>query len=560
MNYNILIGGAAGQGMATISGLLEKILKRKGYHIFSSNDYMSRVRGGHNFVQIRFGTEPITSHHPDLDLIIALNHDAVDIHSKHLKRLGAIICDTNIDVKDNNILRIPMMEIAKDLKNPKVFGSVALGVVLRFFGFNLDGVQKVLEERFNVEVSNANFEAFKMGYELSEKKFDIDESHIDTNQYILINGNQGIALGALAGGVTFYSAYPMTPATGIMSYLSRNQREAGIIVEQSEDEIAAINMAIGASFAGARAMTGTSGGGFSLMVEGLGLAAISETPLVVVNVQRPGPATGLPTRTAQSDLGFMLTSSQDEFPRMIISLRDPEDAFYQTVRALNIAEKYQILVMLLSDQYLSDYKKTVRTYDLNNIKIERHLANENQLGEGRYKRYRLTENGISPRIIPGKFENQTVLGDSHEHNEYGFVDESNENRISMMNKRMKKMDLLLNEIQEPKYFGDESPEILILGWGSSHGSLKEAINILQEENISIGALVFGDLWPLPSKLLKHYTSKAKLILSIEHNYTGQLAKLIKQETGIDCNKSILRYDGRQLSGYEIYNHIKDEVL
>ncbi|WP_425449296.1 2-oxoacid:acceptor oxidoreductase subunit alpha [Dethiothermospora halolimnae] len=556
--YNILIGGQAGQGMDTLSILLEKILKRKGLYIFSNKDYMSRVRGGHNFIQIRFGTEPIHSHHPNLDVIIALNKDTVDLHKERLNDNGVIICDESLDIENPRVIKIPMNKLARDIGNAKVFGSVAMGACLKLFGLSFNKVKEVFDEKFEKETSNSNYKAFEKGYELLEQNFNIDENLTDNN--LLINSNQAIALGALAGGLDFYSAYPMTPSTSIMTYLSQKQNDAKIVVEQAEDEIAAINMAIGGSYAGARSMTGTSGGGFSLMTEALGLAGVTETPLVVVDVQRPGPATGLPTRTEQSDLSFVLTASHGEMPRMVLAVRNPEDAFYQTVRALNIADKYQMLVIILNDQYMADVTQTVETFDLSKVTVDRYLSDVSDYEPFEYKRYEPSESGISKRIIPGKYENQVVLADSDEHNKYGHITESSEVRISMMDKRMKRLDLLKNEIQEPEYFGVDEPEILLVGWGSMYGPLKEATSLLNKENKKIGTLVFGDLYPLPTKLLNKYSDSVKTIVNVEQNYTGQLSKLIRQETGIGCDKSILKYDGRQLSGYEIYKKMKGEVL
>lgn len=558
MSYNILIGGEAGQGIDTLGELLEKILKRKGYYVFSNKDYMSRIRGGHNFVQVRFGEEAITSHHPQLDVIIALDKRTIQEHIDRLQEKGTIIYDEGIKIEEHPAKPMPLKEIAKELGNLKIFGSVAIGAVIKLLGLSTDKVEEVFIEKFQEDIASLNFQAFKRGYSLVDKHFEVTPPTSEDN-HILINTNQAIALGALASGLGFYSAYPMTPGTSIMTYLSHKQKDAKIVVEQAEDEIAAVNMAIGASYAGVRAMTGTSGGGFSLMVEALGLAGITETPLVIANIQRPGPATGFPTRTEQSDLSFVLTASHGEIPRMVIAVRNPEDAFYQTVRAFNIADKYQMPVILLGDQYLSDATETIKPFDFNRVTIERYIADETAFEDGEYIRYRLTEDGISPRIIPGKHEGQIVLVDSDEHNEYGHITESAKVRTMMMKKRMKRLEYLKEEVLEPNYFGVEDPKILLLGWGSMNGPLQEAVKLLNRENLSIGALVFGDIYPLPTNSLEKYAKGAKYIINVEQNYTGQLAKLIRQETGITCHNSILKYDGRQLSGYEIYEKIKRKV-
>ena len=315
MSYNILIGGAAGQGMDTLASLLEKILKRKGYEIFTIRDYMSRVRGGHNFIQVRFGTGKLVSHWGILDGIIAINAETIELHAGRLHKNSFIICDREIeiensigklDINSETLLRLPLKDTAKSSGNPRAFGSVALGAVLRLFDIDLEQVEDALSHVFKDEnVTVQNLQALKEGYRLVQPKYKAAVPYADRS--ILINGNQAIALGALAAGCRFYSAYPMTPSTSIMDYLAEKMGKGRIVVEQAEDEIAAINMAIGASFAGARAMTGTSGGGFSLMVEALGLSAMTEVPLVVAEIQRPGPTTGFPTRTEQSDLKFVIS-------------------------------------------------------------------------------------------------------------------------------------------------------------------------------------------------------------------------------------------------------------
>lgn len=559
MNFNILIGGTAGQGMDTISDFLEKFLKKKGFYVFSSKDYMSRVRGGHNFTQVRFGEEPIYAHHPDLDLIVALDKATVELHKERLKPEGIIIVDEGIEAEDERIKKLPLMKTAKEVGLSRAFGTVAAGAVIKHFGVVKEGVEEVIPKKFTEEIRNINLDAFNKGYELIEGKFNLIEGK--AKNLVMINGNNAIALGAITGGLSFYSAYPMTPATSVMTYLAKKQVEVGMVVDQAEDEVAAINAAIGASYAGARAMTGSSGGGFSLMVEALGLAGITETPLVVIDSQRPGPATGLPTRTEQSDLSFILTASHGEFPRMVIGVRNAEDAFYQTFRALNIADKYQMVVIILTDQYLADANLTLPKFKLEDLKIERYISGAEAIEDGEeYKRYKLTPNGISPRLIPGKVEGQVVLVDSDEHTEYAHITESGEVRNQMMEKRMGKLELLKEDLLEPEYFGVEKPEILLLGWGSTYGALKEAVDMLNKENVSVGALSFGDIYPLPKQLLNKYSKEAKYVVNIEQNYTGQLGKLITQETGILMDKSILKYDGKQITPVEICERVKSEVL
>lgn len=549
--YNLLIGGAAGQGIETTVVMLEKFLKKSGYFVYTIRDVMSRVRGGHNFSILRFGNEEISSHSNVLDGIIALNEETISLHIDDLKDDGFILCDTSIKTDDSRAISLDMNEMAKEIGNPRVSGSISIGVILKLFSENLDYSEEIMKSSLREQYVKINLEAIEKGYNLVQSKY--PKLKGDFSNYMTISGNQALALGAVAGGLKFYSAYPMSPSTSIMEYLATISNQTGIVVEQAEDEIAAANMAIGASFAGARAMTGTSGGGFCLKVESIGLAGIAEIPIVYVDVQRPGPATGLPTRTEQSDLKFVISASQGEFPRMVIAVKDQEDAFYQAARALNMAEKYQIPVILLSDQYIGDSTSTVKPFDTSNIHIEEPAKEEDIQGE--YLRYRYTEDGISPRLIPGKTKH-LVAADSDEHNERGWITESADTRIKMVDKRMKKLEKLQEDLQEPEFLGEKECETLLIGWGSTYGPIKEAIARLNESGqAKYGALVFGDIYPLPRKRIEEMAKKATRIINVEQNATGQLAGLIKEVTGISCTASILKYDGRQISGEEIVSEV-----
>lgn len=546
--YNLLIGGAAGQGIDTTAAILEKLLKRAGYSVFTLRDFMSRIRGGHNFCAIRFGAEPVHSHSGQYDGMIALNQETVALHKDELKKDGFILCDEKLGIDDPRAIPLDMEERAKALGNPRVAGSIAVGAALKLFGENLDQAETVFREAVREQYLEINLKAVQEGFALTQSRY----KHIPGKfgDWMLISGSKALCLGALAAGLKFYSAYPMSPSTPILEYLAEKSREAGVVVEQAEDEIAGINMAIGASFAGARAMTGTSGGGFSLKVEALGLSGMAEVPLVVVDVQRPGPVTGLPTRTEQSDLKFVISASQGEFPRLVIALRDQEDAFYQTMRAFDIAERYQIPVILLSDQYLGDSTATVEPFDPAKISVVPVPGGE-WTGEGEYLRYQYTEDGVSSRLLPGKAR-AFVSADSDEHDERGHITESAEVRNRMMEKRMGKLEKLREELVEPEFIGPKKFDTLLLGWGSLLGPITEAVELLnQGGKTKYAALVFGDVYPLPERLLRKKAAKAERIVNVEQNYTGQLGQLIREATGIQCTDSVLRYDGRQISGGEI---------
>lgn len=546
--YNILLGGAAGDGIETMSALLEKLLKQSGFHVFTTRDFMSRVRGGHNFVQIRFGEKLIESHCDQLDGIFAMNAETFALHQDELNADGFVVCDIALALADKRVLALPLAQTAKELGNPKVATSVSIGAILSLFQIETSGCEQVLAQTFKPPLVEINLAAIQKGYALAAPHYKSVPQNLAG--YMLINGTNASTLGAVAAGLKFYSAYPMSPSTGILEYLSEHGEALGVVVEQAEDEIAAVNMAIGAAYAGAPAMTGTSGGGFSLMVEALGFAGIAEIPLVIADVQRPGPATGLPTRTEQSDLKFVISASQGEFPRIVIALRNHEDAFYQTARAFVLAKKYQTPVILLSDQYLGDSTATVPKFDLDKICKSGYAPQ----APTPYKSYAIDTSGISPRLFPGKSD-ELVHADSDEHDEYGFITESAQVRRQMVDKRMRKMELFKPELLEPDFMGDEHCETLLLGFGSTYGAIKEAVAVLNAQSGNYAALVFGDVYPLPTKLLTRFAAKAYKIICIEQNATGQLAALVRETTGISCNEKILKYDGRQLTAKYILDRI-----
>ena len=563
MNLNIVIGGEAGQGLKTLSNILSKTFFKMGFKIYSSKDYMSRVRGGHNFMSIRVGTEELTGPTTDEDILLALNEETIERHQDNVTDDGVIVYDGETDV-DADVVTVDAGDIAKEIGNSKVANTVFVGALLKLLDLDLDVTKKVLKDYFadkGEEIAKVNAEALEQGYEAVNNQFSLPEVEKEEEE-MLISGNQAVGLGAVMAGVKFYSAYPMTPSTGIMNYIASKENELGIVVEQAEDEIAAINMAIGASYSGVRAMTGTSGGGFSLMNEGLGLAGITETPLVIAEVQRPGPATGLPTRTGQGDLSFVINASQGEFPLMVMAPRTAEDAFYQTMRAFNLAENYQIPVIILSDTFLADSKKNISELDIEQVEIESGFMSDEEAAEVEdYKRYELTEDGISPLAYPGQLEDDVVLVDSDEHDEYGHIIEDAETRNKMVEKRDAKLQKLASEeITEPEYCGTEEADYVLVSWGSTYGPALEAQELLQEDGAEVGLLSFNDLWPLPTQKIEELAEDDTELIVVENNYTAQFAKLLRAETGINAEHNILKYDGRPFTGAEIYNRIQAEVI
>lgn len=561
---NILIGGSAGQGMDTIAYLLSKTLARSGFGIHASKDYMSRVRGGHNFTRLRVDVQTPWSAQKHLQILIALNEETYHLHGADLAETSKTIFDPeqiSPPPAAPGLIPIPLQKLAKELGGSIMANIVAVGAALALLGLETSETEILLTETFATEIAQQNIAALQAGY-LEAKKacapcFTLPQTS-RTQPWLLLDGNQTLGMAALASGCRFLSAYPMTPATGIISYLAAKQSHFDIVVEQAEDEIAAINMAIGASYAGARAMTCTSGGGFALMVEGLSLAGITETPLVIVLAMRPGPATGLPTRTEQGDLEFALHAGHGEFPRAVLCATHPADAFYRLNKAFELAEKYQLPVIFLSDQNFADTVLTVPPFDFTRIRYNRYLQNESSL-ELPYKRYKLTEDGISPRVLPGQFAGVTVLADSDEHDEYGHIIEDAKTRTLMTNKRLQKMAGLSTEMAEPTVLGEESGDLLLVGWGSTSGALQEATLQLVAAGRRVTHLHYADLWPLPvsviSRLFPNFTTR----ICVENNATGQFAALLRRETGLCFDHEILKYDGRPFLAEDIVSEVENHV-
>lgn len=556
--YNLLIGGAAGDGIETMAGVFEKILKEKGFFLFSMRDFMSRVRGGHNFALIRFGARPVAAHRDALDGLVVFNEESYALHREQLKPEGFVLCDSGINIEGDHVIRLDLRGMARASGNPKTIGTVCIGALLKLFGLGVDGADKTLEKTLAEKIAQANLLALKLGYDAASERYTVGKP--DGKPAMLLTGAEAMSLGALAGGLRFYSAYPMSPSTTLLEYFTRHGAALHVAVEQAEDEIAAVNMALGASYAGARAMAGTSGGGFSLMVEALGFAGGAEIPVVLADIQRPGPSTGLPTRTEQSDLAFVISASQGEFPRMVIAVRDVADAFYQTARAFYLAEKYQMPVILLSEQYIADSAMTVEP-----LALEKALPYAERLLEREidanveYLRYRVTQSGVSPLRRPGQSDSPVRI-DSDEHDERGVITERADVRRAQTDKRLRKLNLLKKELQQPVQIGEEEPEILLVGFGGVKNALAEATAYLNgQHGKKVGALCFGDVYPLPAEALIKAAEKASIIINVEQNATGQLARLIRAETGIVCGASVLKYDGRQMSVDDILARL-DEIL
>ena len=569
------IGGEAGQGLVTIGSILAKLFARGGWHVFTSQDYESRIRGGHNIFQICISHDPITAMADRVDILIVLDKETIDLHLPELHSKSIVVYDGEkikaLPKGKGKFLNVPMNRLAMESGGQILANIVAVGAVLGILEYGQKYLEHYVVSFFRKKgerVIEQNLQAAQKGYQegfrLCQEKggclFHLQPLSVPGK--MLITANEAIALGALAAGCKFYTAYPMTPSTGILTYMASKADLFGVVVEQAEDEIAAINMAIGAGFAGVRAMTGTSGGGFALMVEGLSLAGMTETPLVIFLGQRPGPATGLPTRTEQGDLKFAIFTAHGEFPRLILAPGNPEEAFYLTAHAFNMAEKFQIPVIILSDQYLADCYFTLdKALDPSRIIIDRHLLSSEELQhmEGEYKRHALTDIGISPRAIPGQ-SSQLVMTDSDEHDEFGHIIEDRDTRNKQVEKRMKKWKIMHHEILSPSFYGHLRARNLLICWGSTWGIVLEAMNRLQDRGKDVAMLHFQQLWPFPSKQVKDSLKNRDQLFCIENNATGQLADLIGAKTGISIDRKILQANGRPFSVDHLTEIIQEEVL
>jgi 2-oxoglutarate ferredoxin oxidoreductase subunit alpha len=468
---------------------------------------------------------------------------------------------------DAQFVGLPLERLAVEQGGNTIFSnSVAIGATMAVLGWDFKPLEDFLEEYFaaKADMVEGNIKAAKAGYDKAlQQKDKYTGPKIpprDSESKMLISGHEAVALGALTAGCQFMSAYPMSPSTSIMVFLAGKADDFDMVVEQAEDEIAAINMAIGASYAGIRSLTATSGGGFSLMVEAFGLAGISETPLVVVEAQRPGPATGLPTRTEQADLLFVLHASQDEFPRFIMAPGTAQEAFYQTIKSFDLAEKYQVPVVLLTDQFLADSYFTEKRFDISKGEVNRYLLSEREAADvTEYKRYQITESGISPRSVPSVYGFE-VVADGHEHDENGHITEDARLRKMMVEKRFRKLTGMAKEISPPTQMGNQKADLLLVGWGSTYGSMAEAVDLLNADGVPVRGMHLSELWPFPGESVSKALQGVKKWVVVENNYTGQMARLIQMELQERPDGLITKYTGRPFMPEEIVNAFRKEVL
>ena len=570
-HFTFKIGGPAGYGIKSTGLMFAKACFKGGLNVFDYSEYPSLIRGGHNTYTVSASGETIYAVDEGVDILVALDADTINLHHHELTNGAGVLYDDELVHFDTKVCKqptihcfpVPFIKIAKESGGTKQMLNVAsLGATVAIIGYDLSVLLSLIEEQFGGKggaVVEMNKKVAENAYAYAKEHYTEPFHHTlkkigKKENRVYITGNDAISLGAVASGMKCYIAYPMTPSSPILEFMAGKAKKYGLVVKQMEDEIAVINAAIGASQAGARTMIGTSGGGFSLMVEGLGFAAMTETPLVIVEGQRPGPSTGLPTWTEQGDILFIAHASQGDFPRVILAPGDPEEAFYLTAEAHNLAEKYQLPVFILSDKHLSESSFTISTPNQTKIDIDRGkmLTDREAASEKEYKRYALTSDGVSPRTIPGE-PGGMFCANSDEHNEYGFTDETQENRIAMMDKRFRKLVKLERELPRAKIHGQKDALITFISAGSTKNAILEAVAILKKQGHSANFIQLLSIQPFVDKELleKILSDTGSTSIIIENNKTGQLSRLIREETGKSPDFKLLKYDGRQFFPTEI---------
>jgi len=555
-DISIVVTGAAGQGIQTVEDILGKVLKRSGLNVFATKEYMSRVRGGNNSTEIRVSSKSVRAFVNRIDLLICLNKGLRNYLKERINNDTVIMGDIEEMGKElagrgQKFFDVPLLHFAKELGSPLFANVVAAGIITALFDVDMSLLEQYFDERFGTKdkgLVTKNIDAAKKGYEIARelaKDITVKMDHnSEIRKELLLTGSDAVSLGAIAGGCNMIFGYPMSPATGVLSHLSQVAEEFEIVTEQTEDEISAMNMAIGGWYAGGRAMVTTSGGGFDLMSEGLSLVGIGESPMVIHLGQRPGPATGLATRTEQADLNLALYAGHGEFPRAILAPGSIQEAFYMTQHAFNLAARYQVPVFILTDQYLLDSSYNLPAFSCEGLKVEKHIIKTDES----YKRYVITEDGVSPRGIPDYGEG-LIAFDSNEHGETGKnMDEDPQIRSEMNAKRMRKLKGLEKDSLPPALYGDVDYDVLLIGWGSTKHIIEEAMEEFSRPKTAF--LQIRQPFPLHSST-KDYLKRAKVIVDIEGNTTAQMANLIKLLTGIEASHRILTSSGMEITVEEL---------
>ena len=567
-DFAIAVGGAPGQGIEAAGKSISQICARYGLNVFTYTAYQSLIRGGHSFLTIRISSEPIANHGDKIDLIIALDANSVEKHLPHVAPGGALIYNSD-QVKahperdDIQLCPISYKELTDDPDRKALMLNVCMSsVALKLVGIGLEVIEDIITltflKRKGQAIVDANIAAARASYDYAAEHFTPFDVQFEKQDVPLAfgSGNTLMAMGGAAAGVKFYAAYPMSPSTGILHWMAPNARDLGIIVRQCEDEISVVNMVIGAAHAGCRAMCATSGGGFALMSEAIGSAGMMEIPIVVVNVQRGGPSTGLPTKTEQGDLWQVLGASQGDFPKIVVSPTSIMDGFDTIPELFNLVDKFQCPGMVLTDLSLAEGHTTFVPDSINwQPEIDRGelIAGQGQI-EGEYLRYQITDSGISPRAIPGTPGHMHVVATDDHDEDGGLISDEFTNphkRRDIMEKRQRKMEGIAELLPPPTLEGDEDAEVTLIGWGSTHGVISEAVQLLTEAGIATNHIHFKWLYPMDEDAVNEVLAKSAYSIIVECNYTGQFARFLRGETGFKADSHIRKYDGEPFMPHHI---------
>ncbi|RPH84725.1 MAG: 2-oxoacid:acceptor oxidoreductase subunit alpha [Candidatus Rokuibacteriota bacterium] len=567
------IGGAAGQGIATPGDILARIFVRRGLHVNAYNAYQSIIRGGHIFLTLRTSDQPVLSHGDKMDVLVPLNQDTMNRHLK-LMRPGSAVLFNSDTIKPGvipdgvQLCPFSVKALAPTIRGDLVQNTVALAAVLRLIKVEFETLEAILTLQFRRKGPAAvaeNVGVARAGYDHAAAQFTAFPFALPDagKRLAFFEGNQALAMGGAAAGVRFYCAYPMSPASGVLHWMARHARQLGIMVRQVEDEIGVINMAIGAAHAGCRAMCATSGGGFALMSEALGAAAMMEIPVVCINVQRAGPATGVPTKTEQGDLWQVLGAGQGDYPRIVVAPTSIVDCFKLVPALFNLVDKFQCPGIILSDLLLSEGRSSVDPAEVDfNVPIDRgDVIGLNGAGppvNGDFKRYLLTESGISPRALPGTPGHVHVVA-TDEHDEDGVLisDEFTDahKRQAMHEKRMRKIDAVLPLLPPPEVHGAADARVTLVGWGSTEGVIREAMQQLAEAGVAANNVQISWLVPLHAEAILSILGKCRTVIIVENNYSGQFARYLRAETGIVADGHIRKYDGEPFMPHHIVDGV-----
>jgi 2-oxoglutarate/2-oxoacid ferredoxin oxidoreductase subunit alpha len=577
--FSLGVGGAAGQGVATPGDIFAKIFTRRGLHLNAYNAYQSIIRGGHTFLTIRTGAEKVTNMGDRLDLLIPLNQDTMNRHLGLLTEGAACIYNADtikpgIAAAGVELCPLPVSRLADITRNKVAQNTLAVGAALSMMGIGFQALEEVLKEQFKKKgdaVVSENVGIARAGYDYATANFKpfARPLPMTENRYAVLSGNIAMAMGGAAAGVKFYCAYPMSPSTGVLHWMAAHARKAGIMVRQVEDEIGVVNMAIGAAHAGVRSMCATSGGGFALMSEGLGMSAMMETPVVVIDCQRAGPSTGVPTKTEQGDLWQMLGAAFGDYPRVLAAPLDIGDCFKIVPEIFNLVDRFQCPGIVLCDLLLSEGRLSVDPKDLDfSPMIDRGelitTAPSTSSGDGNagYLRYKITESGISPRAIPGvPGHTHTAATDEHDE-DGGLISDEFTNptkRRAMMEKRMRKVAGIQAAVPRPLLWGPRDADITLIGWGSTKGVIEEACELLTEQGISANQLQIRWLVPLHGDAILDILQGARHTIIVENNYSGQFARYLRSETSYVPNGYIRKYDGEPFMPHHIVESVKEQL-